>query len=460
LRKAAKRWKRRNDDGEGGTGLGDRNRRCVYDVYDVEGLPHEQLFDSAYVMVTGNEYGALEGGADEESGLESPLGACSEFDDEEGEQKQDDENVGKEEGEGEEKEEDGVEEEVDDKEQDGVEEEVDDNEDGDDNATGSETESEGEEKSYCDDLLADEPGSMQSHVSQCLLSTEVEGKNDGGGRRVGVGWASTRYTGHKGRRKEGHSGVAVTSSDKVSALAEGPEKGAYMPEQNGAEAVRIGGISSVERTAKGTGEQIPRKLRKNVTLLFDSRFEGGNLARVFKVGETEYDLLVMPDINTRAGYSGGHTQWYYFAVSNMRKGISYTFNIVNLLKDDSLYNRGMRPAMFSERDFADAKVKDIMIEIRRTIPIMLTMCCVLGWLAASWSPHRLLSKPLRDRKRCSLPHTHVHRQFSLRLRHMLFCALLSVWILGPLDIFERITQTPRCGRLSAHVDAMHLSGGQ
>jgi hypothetical protein len=60
--------------------------------------------------------------------------------------------------------------------------------------------------------------------------------------------------------------------------------------------------------------------------------------------------MTMPDVNTRAGYSGGHTQWYYFGVTNMRKSIAYTFNIINLLKDDSLYNRGMRPAMFSNYD--------------------------------------------------------------------------------------------------------------
>jgi cytosolic carboxypeptidase protein 2/3 len=60
--------------------------------------------------------------------------------------------------------------------------------------------------------------------------------------------------------------------------------------------------------------------------------------------------MTMPDVNTRAGYSGGHTQWYYFGVTNMRKSIAYTFNIINLLKDDSLYNRGMRPAMFSTYD--------------------------------------------------------------------------------------------------------------
>ena len=29
----------------------------------------------------------------------------------------------------------------------------------------------------------------------------------------------------------------------------------------------------------------------------------------------EYDLVLHPDVNTR-----GHTQWFYFAISNTRKG--------------------------------------------------------------------------------------------------------------------------------------------
>jgi len=39
------------------------------------------------------------------------------------------------------------------------------------------------------------------------------------------------------------------------------------------------------------------------TLVFESRFESGNLAMVFKLCETEYNLVLQNDINTR-----GHTQ--------------------------------------------------------------------------------------------------------------------------------------------------------
>ncbi|KAI8469674.1 MAG: hypothetical protein J3K34DRAFT_368919 [Monoraphidium minutum] len=79
----------------------------------------------------------------------------------------------------------------------------------------------------------------------------------------------------------------------------------------------------------------------DTTLVFESRFECGNLRRV--VRPYEYDLVLQPDINTR-----GHTQWFYFAVSNTRAGRSYRFNLVNLLKDDSLYGAGMLPLVHSE----------------------------------------------------------------------------------------------------------------
>jgi hypothetical protein len=34
-------------------------------------------------------------------------------------------------------------------------------------------------------------------------------------------------------------------------------------------------------------------------LVFDSKFESGNLDRVVKIGESEYDLYMRPDANTR-----------------------------------------------------------------------------------------------------------------------------------------------------------------
>jgi hypothetical protein len=43
------------------------------------------------------------------------------------------------------------------------------------------------------------------------------------------------------------------------------------------------------------------------------------------------------------------TPRFYFAVSNTRAGQPYQFKIINLLKDDSLYNHGMLPLVHSER---------------------------------------------------------------------------------------------------------------
>jgi len=47
--------------------------------------------------------------------------------------------------------------------------------------------------------------------------------------------------------------------------------------------------------------------RSDKTLLFESRFESGNLYLAQKVSDTEYNLLMQNDINTN-----GHTQWFFF----------------------------------------------------------------------------------------------------------------------------------------------------
>lgn len=50
------------------------------------------------------------------------------------------------------------------------------------------------------------------------------------------------------------------------------------------------------------------------TLVFESRFESGNLRRAFKKTDFEYELLLKTDYNTN-----NYTQWFYFKVSNTRK---------------------------------------------------------------------------------------------------------------------------------------------
>ncbi len=87
--------------------------------------------------------------------------------------------------------------------------------------------------------------------------------------------------------------------------------------------------------------------KDDTTLFFESRFESGNLRRAIQVYEREYDLILKFDVNTR-----GHTQWFYFSVRNARKGQKYKFNIINLVKPDSLYNFGMKPLVYSEQDAA------------------------------------------------------------------------------------------------------------
>lgn len=80
------------------------------------------------------------------------------------------------------------------------------------------------------------------------------------------------------------------------------------------------------------------------TLVFESRFESGNLNLGIKLSDDEYNLMLQNDINTN-----GHTQWFFFRVSNTRKGASIKFNILNLAKPDSLYNYGMKVLCFSEQ---------------------------------------------------------------------------------------------------------------
>lgn len=80
------------------------------------------------------------------------------------------------------------------------------------------------------------------------------------------------------------------------------------------------------------------------TLVFESRFECGNLRKVVQVGLREYDLTLRTDKDST------HVQWFYFMVSNVRKCATYIFNITNFTKPKSLYNQGLRPLLYSSID--------------------------------------------------------------------------------------------------------------
>ncbi|KAL4494540.1 hypothetical protein ABPG72_004442 [Tetrahymena utriculariae] len=79
------------------------------------------------------------------------------------------------------------------------------------------------------------------------------------------------------------------------------------------------------------------------TLIFESRFESGNLSIAAKISDEEYDLLLQNDINTH-----GHTQWFFFKVKNTFSGSRIKFNILNFCKSDSLFNQGMKVLVYSK----------------------------------------------------------------------------------------------------------------
>ena len=87
------------------------------------------------------------------------------------------------------------------------------------------------------------------------------------------------------------------------------------------------------------------KNKYDETLIFESRFESGNLHYVIQSGQYEYDLYLNPDSNTDS-----YTEWFYFRIQNTRCNIQYTFNIRNYHNSDNLYNQGMATiSLFTQR---------------------------------------------------------------------------------------------------------------
>ncbi|KAJ3033857.1 Cytosolic carboxypeptidase 1 [Rhizophlyctis rosea] len=86
---------------------------------------------------------------------------------------------------------------------------------------------------------------------------------------------------------------------------------------------------------------------RNGTLLFDSRFESGNLQMAIKVSENEYDLLLQTDINSARGR---HNQWFNFTIQGARSNTPYRFNIINMSKPQSQFNFGMQPVVYSRKE--------------------------------------------------------------------------------------------------------------
>jgi hypothetical protein len=60
------------------------------------------------------------------------------------------------------------------------------------------------------------------------------------------------------------------------------------------------------------------------TLVFESRFECGNLDMAIKVDSNNYKLVMQSDSNTK-----GNCQWFYFKVQNTKCNMIVHFEIVN-----------------------------------------------------------------------------------------------------------------------------------
>ena len=56
------------------------------------------------------------------------------------------------------------------------------------------------------------------------------------------------------------------------------------------------------------------------TLKFESRFESGNLCKVFRIAGNFYELHLRPDL-----YTSRHLQWFYFSVQNMKAKTTYRY---------------------------------------------------------------------------------------------------------------------------------------
>lgn len=63
-------------------------------------------------------------------------------------------------------------------------------------------------------------------------------------------------------------------------------------------------------------------------LIFDSRFEGGNLLCAFRAKKetNTYILFMQNDTNTY-----GYNQWFYFSIRNMKNNTKYTFRVANFV---------------------------------------------------------------------------------------------------------------------------------
>ncbi|XP_060530938.1 cytosolic carboxypeptidase Nna1-like isoform X2 [Cylas formicarius] len=109
----------------------------------------------------------------------------------------------------------------------------------------------------------------------------------------------------------------------------------------------IGAVNYFSRSSVGGSRYLlsSNLCAEDDSLRFESRFESGNLARAIRITENYYELHLRSDL-----YTNRHMQWFYFRVSNTKRNFLYRISITNCSKEDSLYNEGMKPLMYSKKD--------------------------------------------------------------------------------------------------------------
>lgn len=83
---------------------------------------------------------------------------------------------------------------------------------------------------------------------------------------------------------------------------------------------------------EGDENKAERTVLDNQELVFESKFECGNLALAAVASPGEYNLCLHRDINC----ASPSTQWFFFRVRNRFSG-KFRFNIVNFVKPYSAY---------------------------------------------------------------------------------------------------------------------------
>ena len=137
--------------------------------------------------------------------------------------------------------------------------------------------------------------------------------------------------------------------------------------------------SILEKQSKST--DLGSFTRRNLDgyLKFNSSFESGNLWKAFYKSHSEYDLYIRVDSNTK-----GHCQWFYFSVTDTKRGDTVKFNIHNFTKASCLVPQGFKPVYKSTLENSDlengwARVSGEVTYNRNYLsPISLHTCYVSG----------------------------------------------------------------------------------